>query len=330
MHSDNEKCIESNSEIITLSFGAPRTIKFRSTVGHPTEVQHVIGHGSVYLMSAESQSMWKHGFSKEPEVTDGRISLTFRKMPCGTLLRPETKRPVPPISQVTKTPDHGGLKRVLFVTDSIHKSTPEYLLEGPKYSCVKRINCQLENIDNLRPQFQHADIVVLSCGINDLARYGHTAHMLTDHVATRFREYSALYPTTKFIFNSLLRSRDFKWLNSEVVQFNINMFELASKTRNLFFFDSDRIVLNSKLKLNEIFVSKNVTSGLTEGAMRDSQSNNGLHITFKCKKMVTEQLANAVGYFAGWSGASNVSGCAVSQHVAHGPDEHIEYCTNVK
>ena len=33
MHSDNEKCIEANSQIVTVSFGAPRTLKFRSAVG---------------------------------------------------------------------------------------------------------------------------------------------------------------------------------------------------------------------------------------------------------------------------------------------------------
>ena len=74
MHSDNEKCIEASSQIITVSFGANRTIKFRSTVGHPTEVEHVIPNGSVYLMSAESQSIWKHGFSREPEIKDVNIA----------------------------------------------------------------------------------------------------------------------------------------------------------------------------------------------------------------------------------------------------------------
>ena len=307
MHSDNEKCLAPNSNIFTVSFGTPRTVKFRSTVGPPTEKTFSLTNGTVHVMTSGSQDQWKHGIEYEPAVLDSRVSLTFRREHTPA---PETRIPVPPISPNMNS-DKTGLKRVLFITDSVFKNTPEFVFEntGSGHSCVKRVNYQLADIDGFSPEFHHADIVLISCGINDLARYGKTANTLADIMESRFREYSVRFPQTKFIFNSLLRCRGYPWLNSQVRQFNAHMYELSNVFRNLCFFDSDKLVDTSGLSLKDIFISGRDRAGLTERSMMDSQSNDGIHITLRCRKMVTEQMANAVGNLASWKGTRFQQGC---------------------
>ena len=264
-------------------------------------------HGSVHVMTHQSQSQWKHCLQYEPDVTGSRISFTFRKLNSESSEAPVTgdKSAVPPIappsSQKTSC---DRLKRVLFLTDSVLSNTPEHLFEAAQnHVCIKKINYQLADVDNYSPEFEHTDVVIISCGINDMARYGKSATTLADIVTSRFREYAARYPNTKFILNSVLLTRDHPWLNREVNKFNSFMFSLAEKTRNLSFFDSDRLIYRSDLRQRQIFVSSDLKSGLSEQTMFNSQSNNGIHISFQARKMVTWQLVNAVGYLSGCRGA---------------------------
>ena len=92
------------------------------------------------------------------------------------------------------------LKRVLFLTDSVLStlsSSPEYLFEAAQkhvYQEDKLSAGRVADIDNFSPEFAHSDIVIVSCGINDLSRYGKTAETLADIALQRVR-----YPNTKFI-----------------------------------------------------------------------------------------------------------------------------------
>lgn len=132
MHHDDEKCIVPGSSIYTVSFGATRTVKFLNVTERLQIQQHKLEHGSVHCMSMESQSIWKHGITVEPEVTGSRISLTFRRL----LESPpvEVRQPVPRIAPPSAPPtSHDrGMTRVLFLTDSIHSRTPEHnCTKGP-------------------------------------------------------------------------------------------------------------------------------------------------------------------------------------------------------
>jgi hypothetical protein len=294
MHHDNEECIQPGSQIITASFGATRHARFLNVEGAQQDITCKLEHGSVYVMTQESQQVWKHGITYEPHVTEGRISFTFRKLVDIPSSESESvsitdsvpdRVQVPPIappgSRPKTTPPP---KRVLFLTDSILLDTPEFIFEqAPGHVCIKHRLFELSKIDQYAPQFQHADIVVVSCGVNDMSRYGHTATTLADVTQSRFKHYVDRYPTTKFIFNSVLKSRDYPWLNREVDIFNRHMFYFAQSLRNFSFFDSDKFVQSYNFRYaNDVYVK-----------------DGGIHITLQVRKLITWELVNAVGYIAG-------------------------------
>ena len=77
-HSDNEAEIVESSHILTVSLGAGRTVSFQQITGNSTKRLQV-GHGDVYVMSASSQSVYRHGVPKD-FCKKMRVSLTFRHL----------------------------------------------------------------------------------------------------------------------------------------------------------------------------------------------------------------------------------------------------------
>ena len=80
-HSDDEEQIEIQSDIVTISFGESRTVKFRgiSESGNliSTEQSLLLDHGNVFIMSRISQNYFQH--SVLPDNTlNPRISITLR------------------------------------------------------------------------------------------------------------------------------------------------------------------------------------------------------------------------------------------------------------
>ena len=80
MHADDEAQIKSDSEILTISLGDTRTIKFQpKKYVQGSETSITLQHGDVFIMSSASQKLFKHGIRKE--FGKGmRISLTFRDL----------------------------------------------------------------------------------------------------------------------------------------------------------------------------------------------------------------------------------------------------------
>ena len=311
MHQDNEKSILPGSKIYTVSFGAERHIRFYNVSGPLQEHYHKLDHGSVHIMTAESQKIWKHGIDREPDVPGGRISFTFRHLvnslrsaPSPTPTASDPRPPSPSDTSSSNKP-----VRVLLITDSIHASTPTHIFESlPKHICIKRVEYQLANLDKYRHEFEYSDIVIVSMGINDLHKYGHTARSLADCIGPRLKEYSQRFPHTKFIFNSVLLTRDYKWLNTEVRVFNQILFELSRDTRNISYFDSDKfaeIKFSENKHIQDFYASgprRSVYDRSMGMTMRDHKSNDGIHVCFEMRKLITEELVSSVGYLSGLQG----------------------------
>ena len=247
-HSDDEEHIAPNSNIITLSFGATRDVRFRSITGCVRELTVPLPHGSVHVMTKSSQEHWEHSIPKH-DTDDRRISLTFRRnvqdnSALNSLPPPPIQRPSsvpPPIQDPTPTPTQEP-SRILFITDSLHKSFPvENFPELSKIQCVKRVNWELHNIDKFEYLFNNSDVVFISCGINDLSRYSDkfNAENLIHLLGLKLKCWRSKYPNTKFVFNSLLCTR-FKWLNIEVQKFNRMLLDLTLQyyDRGVYYFDS--------------------------------------------------------------------------------------------
>ena len=258
-HSDNESQILPNTNIYTVSVGAQRKLTFLNQVGVINETSVIIPSGSLYSMSRSSQSLWKHAILPDPSVSEPRISFTFRRLIPEAevprrerpppITRPGQHRPPPPQPQrpVTQPGTHGG---ILLLTDSILAPVPEQIFNRVQgHRCIKKQNKQLINIFNFEGEFSYRDVVVFSCGVNDLSRYGIRGQELSDRIAYRLLDCCHRNPGTTFVFNSVLYTRH-DWLNEEIDILNRNMFELSVDCQNLLFFDSSAVLTDHPMSLH--------------------------------------------------------------------------------
>ncbi|GAB4349266.1 MAG: alpha-ketoglutarate-dependent dioxygenase AlkB [Flammeovirgaceae bacterium] len=78
-HSDDEKMLEKNAAIASLSFGAERKFLFRHKHTKETISLH-LENGSLLIMKGLTQTYWNHSLPKSKKIVQPRINLTFRKM----------------------------------------------------------------------------------------------------------------------------------------------------------------------------------------------------------------------------------------------------------
>ena len=294
-HSDNEEEIYLGSNIYTVSVGATRKLRFLNRVGKIRERDVEVPHGSVYSMSAESQREWTHSLLPDRLVSEPRISFTFRRLRTPTTQEPPvSKSPVPPIKPpqpVKPRIAQGTHRRILFLTDSILKHTPPHIFNkvgsNNSYRCVTKMNYELANVFNFEPEFKYSDMVVISCGVNDLARYGRRPEVLADLVVRRLKECCANNKNTTFVFNSIL-STSHEWLNDAIDSFNRIMFDVSLRVSNFSFFDSHAVLLDSPIS--------GPRSARNVGVI--DKDDDGIHITFVARRLVTDQLVNGLHMLA--------------------------------
>ena len=79
LHSDDTNDLE--GPIISLSLGAERQFDIKGK-GERAGERHqlTLAHGSLLVMSIESQKVYRHGIRKQPQVTGGRINVTCRSI----------------------------------------------------------------------------------------------------------------------------------------------------------------------------------------------------------------------------------------------------------
>ncbi|KTD35931.1 hypothetical protein Lnau_0915 [Legionella nautarum] len=78
-HADNEPELGNQPVIASVSFGAERQFSLRHKK-QKAVLKLPLGHGSVLLMSGETQHYWKHALPKSKLVNEPRINLTFRQI----------------------------------------------------------------------------------------------------------------------------------------------------------------------------------------------------------------------------------------------------------
>lgn len=76
-HSDDERSLGKQPLIASVSLGAVRKFAFKHRVTRET-VSIFLAHGSLLLMSGETQHHWVHSLPKTKTVSSERINLTFR------------------------------------------------------------------------------------------------------------------------------------------------------------------------------------------------------------------------------------------------------------
>ena len=78
-HSDDEKDLDSNSFIVSVSLGAVRDFVFKHKRSGET-LTVPLESGSVVLMGKGTQKNYKHSVPKRKRVKESRINLTFRSI----------------------------------------------------------------------------------------------------------------------------------------------------------------------------------------------------------------------------------------------------------
>ena len=80
-HADNEKELGINPIIASVSFGAQRLFKLKHRNDKTLKKDLILQHGSLLIMSGETQHKWLHHISKTKKEVGKRINLTFRVIP---------------------------------------------------------------------------------------------------------------------------------------------------------------------------------------------------------------------------------------------------------
>lgn len=78
-HSDDEKELNPDANIASVSFGAERRFDFRHQQSRE-KVSVILEHGSLLVMAGATQTHWQHQIPKTKKVTTPRVNLTFRKI----------------------------------------------------------------------------------------------------------------------------------------------------------------------------------------------------------------------------------------------------------
>ena len=78
-HSDNEAVIKKGSMIYTVIFGNGRPVTF-SNISDNSEVRLDTSNGCIYIMSAASQSSWRHRIDVDNLFAGRRVSITLREL----------------------------------------------------------------------------------------------------------------------------------------------------------------------------------------------------------------------------------------------------------
>lgn len=76
-HSDDEKDLLPQGAIASLSFGAQRKFAFKHKTSKET-VSIVLDHGSLLVMTGDTQTHWLHRLPPTKKIHSPRVNLTFR------------------------------------------------------------------------------------------------------------------------------------------------------------------------------------------------------------------------------------------------------------
>ena len=78
-HSDNEKELEKNGIIASVSLGAERKFSFKHK-SNKEKIDLILGNGSLLVMKGQIQTHWMHQLPKSKKISEPRINLTFRRI----------------------------------------------------------------------------------------------------------------------------------------------------------------------------------------------------------------------------------------------------------
>ena len=195
-HSDDESDISEDSLILTLSFGATRTMCVRKKMAFASD-KFELAAGDVLFMSKASQRSFDHAIPLPEDDIGERVSCTFR------LIKPSS-RPIHRMSSNirTNTPlleTKYDPKKILVLSDSRNLSFDPSEFKDPSIACFKEPCYTLADIRNHEEKIALADVILISAGINDILRGGSTFDIFSN-LRLLMEHYSRKFPAKMFLF----------------------------------------------------------------------------------------------------------------------------------
>ena len=216
MHRDDEIMIDPESHIMTLSLGAKRTMTFSNNDNSHTKTLELEDR-SLLVTSRFAQDFWKHGILPQEEVSEERISLTFREIS-------------PHFINSTILLGDSNTAKVSFGTGS---GTLGAWVPGKRVK-VGHIEALPDAVD-IGPYRN----IVIHTGINSLnTRYQPRTDTYLIHVLeTKCKEYMAVYPRSRIHISMLLPTR-LRRLNRHVENFNKAILDMSYQYKNIRIIDN--------------------------------------------------------------------------------------------
>lgn len=120
-HCDDEECIAEDSNIVTVSLGATRQVKYTDKSSDHCVCVADLSHGDMTVMSRESQNFYLHELVPDVNCSSKRLSLTFRLIKPGQTPDINTEDcgyvPYSPPSSITSS-----LMSLPFTESKLHRS----------------------------------------------------------------------------------------------------------------------------------------------------------------------------------------------------------------
>ena len=193
-------------------------------------------HGTVYSMTRASQDVYDHSIPPEQEAVGPRISITLRH-----LLPPGTRHPQhkPADKRVKPT-------QVLVLSDSRNTSFDCSTFKQPIYCFKEKLYC-LSDIGEHAELIDKADVVLISCGINDLAVRNRNPREVFESFRNSFYSIKKRSPNKRIIFEAIapvsMTADRYNVINPAINYLNSNLFELALREPGFKLFDNSRFGL---------------------------------------------------------------------------------------
>ena len=233
-HSDDTNELP-NSSILCVSLGGTRNVVFRrKPPAEYFETSLEVKHGEVYTMTRASQDHFDHAVPRvSPDNYSGpRISVTFRAL--STAQGPnssKSRNTQHPTSQQTPK------RKVLILSDSKNMTFDCSMFQDPVVA-FRRNMFYLRDLEHHREAIEHADIVLISAGLNDVRRNKADALTLHDHM----KHFVAQFPNTQFLFDSVsplaMHADRFNVVNSCVDKLNEFLLKFSLRTSNFRLIDN--------------------------------------------------------------------------------------------
>ena len=115
----------------------------------------------------------------------------------------------------------------------------------------------ITDFSNYEAEFEYTDTVILSAGINDITRRYMTPESICDVIIPQLRRFSARYPNTTFIFNTVLLTSS-PQTNDYVHRLNRYVSEAIETFPSAILFNSHNMMcqFTSNIK-SSVYVDKN-------------------------------------------------------------------------